>query len=138
MAWGESLAGLITDAKEHAHLALRLSPRDMDVWLGEAYLALMQAAFAEEDFEGARKWGRLAIQMETKAPIRQALMIAICGHLGDLKSAKDHENALKEFAPNFISNVLSGALALYRMPEHNALFREGLRKAGLPIRATSR
>ena len=46
-AWGESLAGHTAMAKEHAKLGLRLSPREMDIWLGVAYLALMQASFAE-------------------------------------------------------------------------------------------
>ena len=43
MAWGESLVGLTREAKGHAELALRLSPRDQDLWLGDAYLALYRA-----------------------------------------------------------------------------------------------
>ena len=31
MAWGESLAGLTKEAREHAELGLRLSPRDLDL-----------------------------------------------------------------------------------------------------------
>ena len=62
-AWGESLAGLTKEAIEHAELALRLSPKDLDMWLGESYLALLQASFAEQDFDTAEKWGRLAVQM---------------------------------------------------------------------------
>ena len=77
-AWGESLAGLTELAKEHAELGIRLSPREMDLWMGVAYLALCQASFAEENFVDAIKWGRLSIQMHAKAPIRRTLMVACC------------------------------------------------------------
>jgi TolB-like protein/class 3 adenylate cyclase/Flp pilus assembly protein TadD len=131
MAWGESVMGMTVEAKEHAQLALRLSPRDTDIWLGEGYLALTQAYFADGDFEECRKWARLAIQLTAKAPIRQTLMIASCGHLGDLDAARPHIDALT-FAPDFLPDVLSGVTELYRMPEHNALLLDGLHKAGLP------
>jgi len=130
MAWGESLAGMTREAKEHAELALRLSPRDMDVWLGDAYLALLQASFAERDFEEAKKWGLLAVQLTAKAPIRRALMIASCIYTGDPEGAAHHARELETFAPDFIPSILSGAMTLYKMPEHNILLIEGLRKAG--------
>ena len=130
MAWGESLAGLTTEAKEHAELALRLSPRDLDLWLGDAYLALLQASFAEADFEAAKKWGALAIQMTPKAPIRRALMIAACIYTGDPDGAARHAEQLKSFAPDFIPSILQQSMTLYKMPEHNSLLLEGLRKAG--------
>ncbi len=40
---------------------------------------------------------------------------------------------LKEFAPDFIPVVLSGEMEMYKMPKHNALLLEGLRKAGLQL-----
>ena len=104
MAWGESLAGLTEEARDHAKLALRLSPRDLDLWLGDAYLALLQASFAEGDFDEAKQWGiSLAIQMTPKAPIRRALMIAACVHTGDQEAAARHAAILEEFAPDFHS-----------------------------------
>ena len=130
MAWGESLAGLTEEAREHAELALRLSPRDLDLWLGDAYLALFQASFAEGDFEEAIKFGVLAIQMTPKAPIRRALMIACCAYTDDPAGATRHARELKSFAPDFIPSILSGAMKLYKMPEHNELLINGLRKAG--------
>lgn len=130
MAWGEAVAGLTAEAKHHAHLALRLSPRDTDVWLGEGYLALMQATFAEGAFEETCKWGRLAIQMGPKVPIRRLLMVACAGHLGDHQTAARHAEALAQFAPKFMSDVLAGAIEVYGRPEHRDLVIEGLRKAG--------
>ena len=132
MACGESVMGMTAEAKEHAQLALRLSPRDTDIWLGDGYLALTLANFADGDFEECRKWARLAIRSRSKAPMRQALMIASCGHLGDLAAARPHIDALKAFSPDFLPDVLSGMFELYKMPEHNALLLVGLHKAGVP------
>jgi len=129
-AEGESLAGLTEMASEHAKLALRLSPRDLDLWLGCAYLALTQSSFAEADFEEAIKWGHLAIQLHSKAPIRRALMVASCAYMGDFEQAVRHAEELKTFSPDFIPAILRGDMPLYKMPEHNKLLVDGLRKAG--------
>ena len=105
----------------------------MDIWLGNAYLSLLQASFAEGDFAEAIKWGRLAIQMQSAAPIRRALMVACCAFTDDLKESHIHVRELAEFSPDFIPNVLSGSLLLYKHIEHNALFVEGLKKSGAPF-----
>lgn len=130
MAWGESLTGMTEEAKEHARLALKLSPRDQDLWLGDAYLALLQAYFAESDYEEAKKWGLLAVQMTPNAPIRRALMIAICTYTNDPEGAKQHAQELDTFSPDFVPGLLSGEITLYKMPKHNALLLDGLRKYG--------
>lgn len=130
-AWGESLAGLTDKAKEHAELGLRLSPKEMDLFLGIAYLSLLQASFAEGDFEQAIKWGRLSIQMHARAPIRRALMVACCAFADNLEEAKQHAEELHLFSPDFVPAVLRGGLLLYRNPAHNKLLIEGLRKAGM-------
>jgi TolB-like protein len=132
MAWCESLSGYTGEAREHAALGLRLSPRDNAIWLGTAYLALAQASFADGDFEKTRDWGQLAIQMHPKAPIRRALMIACCGSAGDLKEAARHAMELEAFAPDFLRTIFRSEMNLYKMPEHNKLLVDGIRKAGLP------
>ena len=131
MAWSEAVAGLAAEAKEHAQMALKLSPRDTDIWLGWAYAALELANFIEGDFAETVKWGQSAIQMHAKMPNRQVVMVAGYGHLGDIEAAKSHVNALKTFAPDFLPAVLSGNIEVFRLPEHNALLAEGLRRAGL-------
>lgn len=131
MAWCESLMGFTEQAREHAALGLRLSPRDNEIWLGCAYLALAQASFADGDFNKTKEWGKLAIQVHPKAPIRRALMIACCAFDGDLEEAGKHIDYLKSFAPEFIPSVLRGDITLYSDPAHNALLAEGLRKAGV-------
>ncbi len=46
-----------------------------------------------------------------------------------MRNAKILESA----APNFIPSILSGNMTLYKMPEHNRLLVDGLRKAGLAV-----
>jgi TolB-like protein len=130
MAWCESMTGFTEQAREHAALGFRLSPRDNEIWLGTAYLALAQASFADGDYEDTEKWAKLAIQMHPRAPIRRALMIACCVHIGDFEEARKHVDFLESFSPDFIPSVLSGEMTLYKTPEHNALLIDGLRKAG--------
>ncbi len=129
-AWGESLVGRVDEAREHVELGLRLSPREHDIWLGVAYLALTQASFTEHKFDEAREWGRLAIQMHSTAPIRRALVIASCAYLGDHEEAQKHVQRLNEFAPDFLPNLLNGNLEFFKAPEHNELLLQGLREAG--------
>lgn len=128
MAWTEAVAGLAVEAREHAHLGLRLSPLDADIWRGEGFCALALASFYERDFGEAVRWGQLSNQMQ---PVNQGLMIAANAYLGDLAAAKSHAKALQEFAPDFLPAVLSGAIEVCAIPEHNDLFVEGLRRAGL-------
>ena len=131
MAWSEAVAGLAPEARKHAEMALKLSPRDIDIWLGWAYAALELASFTESDFAEAVKWGRLAIQMHAKMPNRQVVMVAGYGHLGDVESAKFHVNALKSFAPEFLAAVLLGKIKVFKLASHNTLLNQGLHKAGL-------
>jgi TolB-like protein/Tfp pilus assembly protein PilF len=136
MAWSEAVAGLTDEAREHAHMALRLSPRDADIWRGEAYSALALVSFYEGDFAETVKWAHLANQMQ---PVNQGMLAAAHAYLGDLEAARSHARALEAFAPDFLHAVLSGKVEVCKSPEvevckspeHNRLFIEGLRKAGL-------
>ena len=131
MAWSEAVAGLSDSAREHAQTALRLSPRETDIWLGWAYAALELSSFVDGDLDGTIKWGRLAIQMHAKMPARQLVMISGYAHLGDLESARSHLEALKNFAPGVLSAVLSGSRKIFKLSEHNRLLLEGLKRAGV-------
>ena len=131
MAWSEAVAGLAAEAREHAQMALKLSPRDTDIWLGWAYATLELASFIEGEFAEAVKWGRMAIQMHARMPFRQVVMVAAYGYLGDLKAANSHVDAVTAFAPDILPAVLSGNIEVCKLPEHNAFLVKGLRRAGL-------
>jgi adenylate cyclase len=133
MACAEATSGLTREAKEHAERGLRLSPRDLDIGLGIAHIALFEASFVEGDFKTAKEWGARAIQLQAKAPWRQSLMVACCGHLGELDEAARHVAEINSFAPGFLSSLCRGELSWFKKPEHTALLMEGLRKAGLHV-----
>lgn len=131
MAWSEAVAGLPREARKHANRALMLSPRDTDIWLAWAYATLETASFTEEDYSAALKWGQLAIQLHARMPARQLVMIAACGHLGELEAANRHIVVIKDFAADTLDAVLAGKYEIFKSSEHNALLLEGLRRAGL-------
>jgi TolB-like protein len=131
MAWSEAVAGLPTEARQHAKRALMLSPRDTDIWLAWAYATLELASFIESDFSDAVKWGRLAIQLHARMPVRQLVMIAGYGYLGDVAAASSHAAAIGAFAPETLSAVLAGNYQIFKLSEHNSLLLEGLHQAGL-------
>ena len=128
MAWTEAIVGLSADAREHVQLALRLSPRETDIWLGEGYAALAVASFTEGDFAEAMKWGHLADQLQ---PVFQAVMAAANAHLGDEGTARYYVQNLSTFAPEFLPAVVSGRIEVFKSPEHNKLLVDGLRRVGL-------
>ena len=128
MAWTEAVSGLTESAKEHAHLALKLSPRDSDVWTGEAHAALGLANFFEGNHAEAVRWGHLAYQNQ---PVLKVFMIAANACLGDLTAARAHTDTLNSFAPEFLTAVISGEVQICKLPEHNELLIDGLRKAGI-------
>ena len=123
MSWSEAVSGLLNEAKAHAQTAIRLSPRETDIWMGEGYAAIALACFFERDFAEAIKWGQRAYQMQ---PVLQGLLAAAYAYLGDLKSARSHAEAIRGFAPDFLDAVLSGEVEVCKMPEHNKLLVDGL------------
>ena len=129
-AWCEASAGEFESAKKHAHMALRLSPKDR--YADVAFLALAMSAFIEKDAVGFEEWAGKAIQSHPNAPIRRAMMIAYAAESGDPQLLKSHLDALMEFAPNFIDSLFRGDNRLFQKPEHMNMLLDGLRKAGLP------
>ena len=130
LAWAEAGAGEIANAKEHALLAIRLSPKDR--WIGTAYLALAMAALIEPDIAACQHWAELAIQSHPTAPIRRALMIACAAEGGNAALVQEHVDFLNSFAPEFIPSLFRGKNPIFRQPEHMNRLLGGLRKAGLP------
>ena len=129
LALFEATAGANEEAKSHALLALRLSPRD-DTWNGRAQLALALAAYSTREYAEAMRWAALAIQSQPRTPIRRAIMIACCGRAGDLQQAARERAALDDFAPDFIASLFRGENRVLSRPEDMAHLLDGLRMAG--------
>jgi adenylate cyclase len=129
-AWCEASAGEFESAKQHAHMAIRLSPRDPRIH--PAYLALAMAAFIEKDAAAFEKWANKAIRLQPTAPIRRAMMIAYAADAGNQALLETHREALMRSSPDFIDSLFRGENQLFQKPEHMAMLLDGLRKAGFP------
>ncbi len=128
LSYAEARAGETVAARELAEQAIRLSPKDP--LIGNAYLALAIASFAEQNHDEFRQWADRAIREAPNAPIRRALMIAHAAIIGDQRLLEIHRNELMGFAPDFIASIFSGENQQFERPEHIELLLNGLRKAG--------
>lgn len=131
LSWCEALAGLTEEARAHAELGLRLSPRDMDFWLGVAKLTLALAHFADGNYEEAKYFGKQALEYQPKAPIRRTVVIASCSRLGQTEEAAQRLRSFKSFAPDFVARLLAGGHNLYSDPAMNDFLRDAVRQAAL-------
>jgi TolB-like protein len=129
LAFCEATVGLADEAKEHAHLALRLSPRDYRI--GAAYLALAMAHFTQQNYDEAARWCETAIQAQHRAPIRRALMIACSARAGDMVRARSEIAVLNSFAPDFIPSLFRGQNPVFARKEDMENLLGGLRLAGV-------
>ena len=129
-SWCEASAGEFESAKAHAHLAIRLSPKD--TFVHPEYLALAMAAFIEKDAAGFEEWAGKAIRLAPYAPTRRAMMIAYAAEAGNQSLLETHRAELMRSAPDFIDSLFRGENQLFQKPEHMAMLLDGLRKAGFP------
>jgi TolB-like protein len=128
LAWAEATAGFGEEAKAHALLALRLSPRDSLV-SGPAQLALAMRSYTAHEYEEAVRWAQLAIQSQPAAPIRRAIMIACCARADDLPRAAQERAVLDGFAPDFIASLFRGENRVFTRPQDMEHLLDGLRLA---------
>jgi hypothetical protein len=120
------------DAKAHALLAVRLSPRDPII--GGAQLALAMASSSAHEYDEAIRWAEAAIQSQPTAPIRRALMIACCARTGNLHRAARERAVLDSFAPDFIPSLFRGENRVFTRPQDMKHLLECLRS---PARETA-
>jgi TolB-like protein len=131
MSWTEAVVGLTEDARTHVQMALRLSPRESDVWLGEGYAAIAVASLLEGKYAEAVRWGNLAYQRQ---PALQSVLVTANLALGDTKMARHHFELLKSFAPQFVRSVLEGKMLICKLPEHNEVLVDALREVSGSLR----
>jgi adenylate cyclase len=129
LSFAEATVGLAQEAQAHAHLAIRLSPRDYGI--GTAHLALAMAHFRQNNYDEAVRWCEFAIQTSHRAPIRRCLMIACSARAGDMARARSEIAVLNGFAPDFIASLFRGQNPVFTRKEDMKNLLGGLRLAGL-------
>ena len=124
----EAHAGLFEEAKNHANIAILLSPKDTGMHV--AYLALAMCAFIEREKAEFEFWASKAIQASPNAPIRRAMMIAHAAETENKSILEQHYKALSQSSPDFISSLFRGENRIFQKQEHTDILLNGLRKAG--------
>ena len=105
-AWCEASAGIFEKAKQHANVAILLSPKDTVMHV--AFLALAICAFIEKEKNEFEIWANKAIQASPIAPIRRAMMIAHAAEIENKSLLEHHYNSLMQSAPEFIPSLFRG------------------------------
>ena len=132
-AWGWSgnqklNIGEFGDAIERAHRAIRLSPRDAQLFNVALTIAFGQLFTGQ--YEEALSWARRAVDNNPNAmPLRRVAIVALV-RLGRLEEARAETRALLAIFPQSSITRFVGA-ALFR-PQDTAAYVEALRLAGHP------
>jgi adenylate cyclase len=130
LGWAEFNVGLAETAKQHAELALRLSPRDPQRYL--AYWVRAFAAFiADAPLEGVA-WARKAVEENTNFFHGYGILAACLVQAGQADAARAAIDFLLLHQPEYIRSRLAGN-NYFGLPELGERFTKALRAAAGPI-----
>ena len=109
---------------------MRLSPADPNMSSFMVVAAL--ANFLARRFEEAESWARKATRQPSPPQIAYMVLLASVGHSERrTEAASIHEEFLNRF-PDYDMETFFNSSRWTQSPDRAEIFREGLRKAGLP------
>jgi tetratricopeptide (TPR) repeat protein len=132
LAWAEFNLGLASEAREHAELALRLSPRDPQRYISHWVLAF--AAFVGGAPKEGVGWARMAIEENATFFHGYGILAACLAESGDAEAAKAAIAFLRDHDPIYLRDRLAGN-HYFGIPELGTRFVAALRKAAGPLLA---
>jgi TolB-like protein/class 3 adenylate cyclase/Flp pilus assembly protein TadD len=129
---GKSLLGQPQETEAHIQEALRLSPRDRDVYLWCMFAGLAKFQLGRE--EEAVIWLRRSIEADRNYPNSHLILGAALAQLGQLPEARSEARAGLAMNPTFTIARLRATIPSDRPVRVAGLERiiDGLRKAGVP------
>ena len=129
LSWEESNWGLAEDARAHAELSLRLSPRDRAI--DASHWALALAAYVGDDLATAIAQAQQAIALNRDFAGHALLLAASLVETGAAEAARAVLAEVRLNAPGLVESRLSGR-SYFRPPDLAARYRSALaRAAGL-------
>jgi adenylate cyclase len=117
------------EAIEQFELAMRLSPRDSELWSVQAAVALCH--FVADRYGDMLRWAGLAIQSRNDMPFPHGIVAVAHAYLGNEEAARTAAQRMIALEPK---TSMRGAQAIVGAtnPEIAARYLHGLRKAGVP------
>jgi DNA-binding CsgD family transcriptional regulator/Flp pilus assembly protein TadD len=106
LAWEEANWGMADAAREHAAMAMRLSPRDRAIDLG--YWTVALAAFVAGEGERCLENAKRAIALNRRFAGHYILLAACLAEHGDLAEAKATAEVAMAMAPGLIESRAAG------------------------------
>lgn len=116
-------------ALEQLEMAIRLSPRDGQLWAAQMAMALSH--FVAERHAEALHWAESAAQLKPELPFTQATLASLSAWAGNIDSARLAFAHLVRIHPA-MSSTGFGVINASTDPEIAKRFLDGLRRAGLP------
>jgi len=132
LAWAEFNMGLAAKAKEHAELALRLSPRDPQRYISHWVIAF--AAFVAGSPKDGVGWARMAIEENSNFIHGYGILAACLAESGEPEAAQAAIAFLLRHDPVYVRDRLTGN-NYFGIPELGTRFTAALRKAAGPLLA---
>jgi TolB-like protein/DNA-binding CsgD family transcriptional regulator len=106
LSWQESNFGLADEARHHAELSLRLSPRDRSIDIG--YWAVALAAYVSGDHARCLDNVRRAIALNRQFAGHYILLAACLATTGEIAAAREAVTTIMGLAPGLIESRLEG------------------------------
>lgn len=106
LSWVESNFGLADEARRHAELSIRLSPRDRNI--DQSYWALALSAFVAGDHETCAANARQAVALNSNFSGHQLLLAACCAERGELDEARAIAASICAQAPGLLESRVAG------------------------------
>ena len=126
LSWEESNWGLAAEAREHAELSLRLSPRDRAIDL--SYWTLALAAFVAGDCETCITNAKQAIALNRQFSGYYLLLAACLAETGAVAEARAAAEEIRRAVPRLLESRLSGR-TYFHLPELTTRYRRALHMA---------
>jgi TolB-like protein/predicted Zn-dependent protease len=117
------------EAIEQFEQAMRLSPRDSDLWSVQLGIALCH--FVAERYADMLEWAELALRTNPAMPFPHSAVAVAHAYLGDDERARAAVQSTLDLEPRTTASRVQ-AFAASTDPEIIARYVEGLRRAGFP------
>ena len=116
------------DAIEQFELAMRLSPRDSELW--SIYIGIALCHFVAERYQDMLQSAQLALRTRPDMPFPYGTLAVARAYLGDLEEAQTAVKIMRELEPH---TSLRGVqlMGASTRPDILARYLEGLRRAGV-------